>query len=330
MSQNQEVRITQFRTTYVGNFEYDKNKLRSIQGNGAVYYCDHLEYIGDIKDSYWHGFGTYYFKNGCKLTGQFDHDIPYGICELSRDVNGKKQVFVKGIFKSGCDPKSRCIIYGWNQSRGLDESNLENETPNVELQLYNGDIKFNYIETDIVTFTQFRTTYVGYFEHEENQFKSVQGVGKVYFCDQLQYEGDVKDSYWDGFGTYYFKNGCMLTGYFEYDLLDGPCELYKYVNGKKKVLVKGTFKYGCDPKSRCIIYGWNKSRGLDESNLENETPDVELQLYNGDIKFNFIEKETEEEETKDESVAERTRSRKRKCSIDEPRAVKKPNVIHDE
>ena len=118
------------------------------------------------------------------------------------------------------------------------------------------------------------------------------GYGKLYHRGKLRYEGEILREAFNGYGTEYLPDGFQYTGQFTMGRITGRGELYKIINGKKKIFVKGEFRVIYDDKARNhFVYGWDDSRKIDLKNLETQMPDVTFDHVFGEYEFNFMDEE---------------------------------------
>lgn len=197
---------------YIGDWKQGKQ-----HGKGELFVKDHLEYKGDYLDGKKEGIGVLDVlgtKN--KYEGEFKNDLPNGIGRLSDlDGNSKCVVNENGNFKSFCNDQEKAKEVVINQKILQSFQQNKNKpiikTINYANGTYTGEVKGDDIWNGQGTLTlNDGIKYVGEFKNMK-----LNGIGKYYKNDFLEYEGNHVNDLREGKGILDSKQGNKWEGEFK-------------------------------------------------------------------------------------------------------------------
>tara|TARA_B100001057_G_scaffold93074_1_gene89424 strand:+ start:640 stop:1617 length:978 start_codon:yes stop_codon:yes gene_type:complete len=239
--------------TYVGEYKDDK-----AHGQGTESLANGSKYVGEYQNGKPNGFGIMTFPRkptltGDKLIGQFKNGEPDGQAAFIR-ANGQ---ITKGEYRGFelindqslplCDRKKSYQTYNNCQNLGMYFSpkgdKYGDDPENFEGKIFNGEYKNG----------------------------KLNGIGMIISTlpnKEMEYVGELKNSFIEGFGSMTFIDGSEYVGYFKKEVLEGEGILIysdqsKAKSKKKKLVYFGNFKNGKKSgKGTLIIENENIIRGV--------------------------------------------------------------------
>ncbi len=172
-------------------------------GYGMKYYSGNDRYFGFFKNGKRHGYGAYYWDDGTRWVGQFDQNLITGYGSYFF-ITGEKYVgFFIDSKRNGWginyDPESGIKKIGYWENNVLVKPKKSLITNGASTGCISGDCK--------------------------------SGYGK-YVYNNGYYEGNFKNGYRHGQGTYYYDIGDYYTGNFSENKYNGKGTYY-YTNGER-------------------------------------------------------------------------------------------------
>lgn len=239
--------------TYVGEYKDDK-----AHGQGTESLANGSKYVGEYQNGKPNGFGIMTFPRkptltGDKLIGQFKNGETDGQAAFIR-ANGQ---ITKGEYRGFelindqslplCDRKKSYQTYNNCQNLGMYFSpkgdKYGDDPENFEGKIFNGEYKNG----------------------------KLNGIGMIISTlpnKEMEYVGELKNSFIEGFGSMTFIDGSEYVGFFKKEVLEGEGILIysdqsKAKSKKKKLVYFGNFKNGKKSgKGTLIIENENIIRGV--------------------------------------------------------------------
>ena len=249
-----------------------------------------ITYTGDFVNDRWHGKGKMRHSDSKAL--MYDGDFQYDVYHGQGVQYGMNYKYV-GNFENN-KSFGKCRVY--NIITGV--------------MVYEGEVDSGYYHGYGIKYSLAHSrSYQGKFR---NGVLCGQATIKDLDTGSVIYTGEVDYCKLHGRGTYYLKNGYTLVGNFINDDIN--------INEKYKIYKSN------DGVVSCIYEGLLKQDNKDWVNDYNEFISIKLNLSTKTIEVQ-IDGTSMEVNSDDQPIA--TRLRKRKCEVNAPKAMKKPNVIHE-
>lgn len=193
-----------------------------VDGYGMKYYSGNDRYFGYFKDSLRHGYGAYYWDDGTHWVGDFKENLLTGYGTYFF-ITGEKYVghFINSKrygWGVNYDPDSGIKKIGfWEDNNLITPKNSllkdGNTTGCISGDCKNGYGKYVYNN--------------GYYEGNfKDGFRN--GQGSYYFDIGDFYKGNFKDNKFNGKGLYYYTNGERYNGEWKEHRLHGKGELVQF------------------------------------------------------------------------------------------------------
>ena len=186
---------------YVGDIAF-----RDAHGWGRFYWKNGCSYVGQVNVNHMSGHGTYYFSDGSKYVGEFLDDTFDG---WGRIYNKEGQLLYEGQHKAGA-MTGQGTLY-------LEVDNGMHGSKYIGQMVEGHRHGFGECYDD-----SGQLIYSGYFEHGVEC-----GHAIIYFntdgvCDGSKYVGQIVNGEKHGYGKYYDKDGNLLyEGQYEHDIPSG-------------------------------------------------------------------------------------------------------------
>ena len=258
-----------------GNIKYNGFfKNGKYNGFGKLYNSNILIYVGFFNDGYKQGKGTEYINGNKKYEGKFYEGEKNGIfIEYLSNKNRRRKIkYVKGKVSSKCygtlyDEYNKNIYTGILIDGIPDKAESVIIYDDLDYIIYKGDfLHFNYHNKGTLYFRKSdKIFYSGEFnngkfingilyglnnekiyegEFNDNIPKEGKGIKLYNLNGNLEYDGDIANSKYNGYGKLYEEVSKLLfyEGDFINNKYDGFGKLYSNYNGR--LLYEGNFKNG--------------------------------------------------------------------------------------
>jgi hypothetical protein len=207
---------------YVGEF---KDGYRN--GQGTYYYHDNMQYSGQYSYNQMDGFGTFTWADGQKYVGEWKNSAQHGK-GTHYYVDGTS---VYGLWENGKMIQDLSEEVNDNQT-DENENNVQQE---VSTGCIEGDCDSGY---GVYTWTT-GEKYEGNWQNGKRN-----GFGSNYYADGNVYMGEWYNDQQQGKGTMIYANGDMYTGDYKLHKLDGQ-GTYTYKDGRKYIgQYKNQYRHG--------------------------------------------------------------------------------------
>lgn len=211
---------------YCNNSIVYEGFFKNFCGEFAFFYDDQI-YVGEFKNGKRNGFGeTLNLKDDTIYEGYWKNDLYHGKGVLM-DKFGDKEY--EGLWKNGMKDEYGILYYREYGEPFKYVGDFKEDKKEGYGILYENE---NYRDK-----SSWIKHYSGWWKNDEKN-----GDALCYNCDNLYYEGEIKDGYENGFGNRFYQDGTLqYKGYFKKDDYHGQGTLF-YIDGT--VCFEGIFQNG--------------------------------------------------------------------------------------